>query len=93
MENTSAGNKLRIYILTSEDPLYSNILLEKLLTERPGEVVGMAFCGGMFSFKRLFYSPFIYGPFRFLKLCLQIIKGSFTGGKIEQLCKKHGVPL
>jgi len=82
----------RIFILTAEDPLYSAHIFEKLFVALPGEVVGVGFTGGTFTFKRVFLSPFIYGFISYVRLAILYLYYLICcGGKIKCLCRKHGV--
>ena len=38
-----------LYILTTEDPLYSVKLIESVVEAFPGQVVGIGFTGGLFT--------------------------------------------
>lgn len=83
----------RIYILTSEDPLYSVAIIEAVLKEFQGQIVGVAFVSGLFSWKRLFVSPWIYGFWKFFKLSSRMVSDHFQGGKIERCCRQNGITI
>lgn len=80
-----------IYILTSEDPLYSVQIIRAINEAFPGQVVGLAFVSGLLTLKRIIWSPFIYGFGRYLLLSLAVVRDGIFGGKIERYCKLQGI--
>lgn len=86
-------NDLRIYILTSEDPLYSVKLVEAVDNKFPGRIVGVAFVSGLFSWKRVLWSPFIYGFGRYIVLASKVVYGAIFGGKIATFCRSRQIQV
>ena len=81
-----------LYILTTEDPLYSVKLIESVVNAFPGQVKGIGFTGGLLTPKRILLSPFIYGFIRYCKIASTIIFRKFYGGKIDNFCKSQEIP-
>ena len=82
-----------LYILTTEDPLYSVKLIESVVEAFPGQVVGIGFTGGLFTLKRVLLSPLIYGFFKYCTFAISIMFRKLYGGKIENFCKSKQIPI
>jgi folate-dependent phosphoribosylglycinamide formyltransferase PurN len=82
-----------LYIITTEDPLWSDRLIESVIRAYPGQVKGIGLSGGLLTKKRLLMSPFIYGFFRYALLGAKVVWSMCFGGKIAKVAKKHGIPV
>tara|TARA_B100001029_G_C15059549_1_gene457208 strand:+ start:676 stop:1437 length:762 start_codon:yes stop_codon:yes gene_type:complete len=82
-----------IYIITTEDPLYSKDIIEEIYSEFPNNIKGVGLSGGLFTLKRVFLSPLIYGFFNYFLFGYKVIKGVFFGGKIKNFCISKNIPI
>ena len=82
-----------LYILTTEDPLYSVKLIESVVETFPGQVEGIGFTDGLLTPKRILLSPLIYGFFKYCKIGTSMMLRKLYGGKIENFCKSKQIPI
>ncbi|PIE22873.1 MAG: hypothetical protein CSA62_09845 [Planctomycetota bacterium] len=82
-----------IYIITTEDPLWSDLLVESVIKSFPGQVKGVGLSGGLLTKRRLVMSPFIYGFLRYAVLGSKVVWSMLFGGKVARMAKRHGVPV
>lgn len=85
--------KCNLYIVTTEDPLYSVKLIESVVNAFPGKVKGIGFTGGLLTPKRILLSPFIYGFLKYFIFAVTIILRKIYGGKIENFCKSQAISI
>ena len=75
-----------IYILTTEDPLYSKNIIQEIYNKFPENITGVGLSGGLITFKRILLSPLIYGFYNYIIFGIKILYGKFYRGKIEKFC-------
>ena len=76
-----------IYIITTEDPLFSIKIINAVHRNFKEELKGIGFSGGLITFRRIFLSPFIYGFINYIIFGLKVIFGLLGYGKIRSYCK------
>lgn len=89
----SVDQKYNLYILTTEDPLYTKKIIQELFLAFPDQIKGVGFTNGLFTLKRVLLSPLIYGLFKYCFLGFTVIIRKFIGGKIENLCKQNNIQV
>ena len=72
-----------IYIITTEDPLFSLHIIDSIHRNFTKELKGIGFSGGLLTFKRIVLSPLIYGFFNYIKFGFKVLMGLFGFGKIK----------
>lgn len=83
----------RIYIITTEDPLYSVKIIEALYRSFGNSILEVGFSDGLITKKRIFLSPFLYGLVNYVALGLRVVLSSRSGGKIERFCRSNQIPV
>jgi folate-dependent phosphoribosylglycinamide formyltransferase PurN len=83
-------SELRLFLITSEDPLDSVKIIGPFLKAYKKSIAGVAFIEGLFSFRRVIWGPLYYGPINYLKLIITVLFRFFVGGKVENACTENG---
>ncbi len=85
---------MRIYILTCEDPLFSDRIFKHLFKTLPNQIVGVGFAAGLVTFDRVVVTLLVYGPINFLKFGFEVFRTTLFGsGKVEKVCAENGISV
>ena len=84
---------MRIFLLTIDEPVYTPKVIDTLLQNIPGKIVGAAFPKGFLSAKRIITSLLLFGPLHFAQLSFQNLINLRGGGTVHRLLRHNNVPI
>ena len=80
-----------IYIITTEDPLFSINIIRAVHKNFNKELIGIGFSGGLMTFKRILFSPLIYGLINYIIYGFKVLISFFGFGKIKNYCRLNNI--
>jgi methionyl-tRNA formyltransferase len=95
---TTAPSKLRVFVITENDPLYVIRFFDVFFAEYPRDQIELV----AISISRAFHEPIwktarrihqFYGTWDFLRLLIRWLWSRLSGRSIASLARKHGIPM